>query len=165
VPTPTVPGWGFFMRAASRAVWNCSPSLHVGEEEERGKQAVVPPAALPPSILYSIVATACNAWRRVPCVLTRLLQRTRGCVVSGYDHRHILDYGSASTSWKGHSGVSHCRSDRGALSDVETASLRSRLTRDVSNVCWGFSTACRSTSTRWSSRMGRPPVLGVWFKT
>src|SRR5215831_15228478 len=45
---------GFFMRAASRAVWNSLPSLHVGEEEGRGKQAVVPPAALPPSVLQAL---------------------------------------------------------------------------------------------------------------
>src|SRR5262249_43035628 len=37
--------------AASRTVWDSPSSLPVGEEEERGKQAVVPPAALPPSIL------------------------------------------------------------------------------------------------------------------
>jgi hypothetical protein len=92
VPTPTVPGWGFFMRAASRTVWDRPSSLPVGEEEERGKQAVVPPAALPPSIL---------------------------CI---------------------------------------------HLTRDVSHVCWGFSTACRRASTRGSSRTGRLPFLGVWSK-
>src|SRR4029453_8207872 len=85
MPTPTVPGWGFFMRAASRTVWDSPSSLPVGEAEERGKQAVVPPAALPPSIL---------------------------CI---------------------------------------------HLTRDVSHVYWGFSTACRRTSTRGSSRMGRLP--------
>jgi hypothetical protein len=61
VPTPTAPGWGFFMRAASRAVWNSLPSLPVGEEEERGKQAVVPPAALPPSILREKVLTQVGA--------------------------------------------------------------------------------------------------------
>jgi len=37
---------GFVMRAASLAVWDYIPSLCVGE---RGKQAVLPPAALPPS--------------------------------------------------------------------------------------------------------------------
>jgi hypothetical protein len=75
---PDLPGWGFFMRAASRAVWNSPPSLPVGEEEERGKQAVVPPAALPPSILHALVETACNAWRCVPLVPMCRLQRARG---------------------------------------------------------------------------------------
>lgn len=36
--TPTVHGWGFFMRAASLAVWNCSSSSHVGEAGERGSK-------------------------------------------------------------------------------------------------------------------------------
>jgi hypothetical protein len=36
----------------------------MGEEEERGKQAVVPPAALPPSLLYSSeTATQCHQAR------------------------------------------------------------------------------------------------------
>src|SRR4029453_1541535 len=90
MPTPTVPGWGFFMRAASRTVWDSPSSLPVGEEEERGQQAVVPPAALLPSIL---------------------------CI---------------------------------------------HLTRDVSHVYWGFSTACRRTSTRGSSRTGHPSRSWVY---
>ena len=77
MPTPTVPGWGFFMRAASHAVWNIPPSLHVGEEAGRGKQAVVPPAALPPSVLHALVETASHTLRRVLRVLTRHLQRAR----------------------------------------------------------------------------------------
>ena len=32
VLTPTVAGWGFFMRAASRAVWNSPSSPQMGEE-------------------------------------------------------------------------------------------------------------------------------------
>jgi len=50
----------FFMRAASRTVWNSPPSPHVGEEKERGKQAVVPSAALPPSFLHILTETASN---------------------------------------------------------------------------------------------------------
>ena len=57
------------MRAASRAVWNSPPSLPMGEEEERGKQAVVPPAALLPSSLYSIVELEPPHERREPHVL------------------------------------------------------------------------------------------------
>ena len=73
MPTPTVAGWGFLMHAASHAVWNSPPSLHVGEEEGRGKQAVVPPAALPPSVLHALVATVSHPLRRVLCVPTRHL--------------------------------------------------------------------------------------------
>ena len=73
MPIPTVAGWGFFMRAASHAVWNIPPSLHVGEEEGRGKQAVVPPAALPPSVLQALVATVSHPLRRVLCVPTHRL--------------------------------------------------------------------------------------------
>ena len=73
MPTPTVAGWGFFMRAASPAVWNSPPSLHVGEEEGRGKQAVVPPAALPPSVLQALVETVSHTLRRVLRVPTRHL--------------------------------------------------------------------------------------------
>jgi hypothetical protein len=77
VPTPTVAGWGFFMRAASPAVCNSPSSLHVGEEVGRGKQAVVPPAALPPSVLHALVETASHTWRRVLRVPTHHLQRAR----------------------------------------------------------------------------------------
>src|SRR5262245_19672442 len=56
---------GFFMRAASPAMWDSPPSLHVGEEEGRGKQAVVPPAALPPSVLQTLVETVGHTLRRV----------------------------------------------------------------------------------------------------
>ena len=45
-------------------------------------------------------------------------------VASGHDHRHTLDHGSASASRKGHPSVSRCRSERGALSGVETATQR-----------------------------------------
>src|SRR5215510_6510752 len=51
---------GFFYACCSRTVWDSPSSLPVGEEEERGKQAVVPPAALPPSILATLAETASN---------------------------------------------------------------------------------------------------------
>ena len=69
---------GFFLRAASRPVWNRPPSPHVGEEEDKGKHAVVPPAALPPLLLSALVDTARNALHHVLRVPTRRLRRARG---------------------------------------------------------------------------------------
>ena len=69
VPTPTAPGWGFFCVLLPVPCGTALlPSLG-GEEEERGKQAVVPPAALLPSSLYSIVELEPPHERREPHVL------------------------------------------------------------------------------------------------
>jgi hypothetical protein len=85
-----------------------------GGRGREGKQAVVPPAALLPSVLHAFAVTACTAWR---------------CVLRGHASlRRII---------------------------AVPASLRSGLTSAVNNVYWGFLTACRRTSTRGSSRMGR----------
>jgi hypothetical protein len=54
---------------------------------------------------------------------------------------------------------------RGSSRSIASLCPLFHLTRDMSDVCWGFSTACRRTSTRGSSRMGRPPALGVWSNT
>jgi hypothetical protein len=62
VPTPTVSGWGFFVRVASRAVWHSPPSSQVGQEEQ-GKHAVVPP-----SVRHTLAATVNHVYRDArPC--------------------------------------------------------------------------------------------------
>jgi hypothetical protein len=45
-------------------------------------------------------------------------------VASGRDYKPTLDHGSTSASRQGHSSVSRCRSESGALSGVETATQR-----------------------------------------
>jgi len=42
--------------------------LPCGGRGEEGKQAVVPPAALPPSFLQSLTNTVWNAWLCILCV-------------------------------------------------------------------------------------------------
>ena len=164
MPTPTVPGWGFFMRAASRAVWNSPPSLPMGEEEERGKQAVVPPAALLPSLLYihrrnsvqcMVLRPACaHASSAVRTRLVWHLGTTTGIPWTMAAPRHH----GRDTLVSPAAGLREGRSLalRQRRNAAKPASLWSRLTRDVSHVCWGCSTVCRRTSTRESSRMGRP---------
>ena len=60
-------------------------------------QRCLPLSSIPLSKQRATHGAASRVYSRVVC------SAHAAGVVSGYDHRHILDYGSASTSWKGHS--------------------------------------------------------------
>jgi hypothetical protein len=92
-------------------------------------------------------------------------------VASGHDHRPTLDHGSTSASRQGHSSISRCRSMRGALSGVETATQRHRACepsepprerRELRVL--EFRDSVQAHQYTREQEHGSPPVLGVWSK-
>jgi hypothetical protein len=119
------------------------PALHSAETSFRGKGAAACMCRPRP---FQVGGFLC-VLLPLPCGITLLPslwgKRRRGGSKPWFLPQHCLPLSSIPV-----------RQRRNA---AKPASLWSRLTRDVSHVCWGCSTVCRRTSTCGSSRMGRLP--------
>jgi hypothetical protein len=132
-----------------------------------GKQAVVPPAALLPSILYSIVKTACKAWRCVPSRPMCHLQRAWRVLHLGTTAGPPLSTATPRHHGRG-SSVSPVVSPREGLSGVGTSMQRRQAIelseppheRREPRVLGLLDSVQAHQYTREQSH-GSPPVLGI----